>query len=219
MNSRKIVRLLMTGIGMFITLFFVQCNEPSEPNSSQISNEGLLEKAKIMLIEEDSTFIGSEGLTYMREEEKFARDVYSTLHTKWDKFVFKNITKSEQAHMNALKYLLDKYNVQDPVGTNEVGVFTNQILQQLYNELIATGSTSLIDALEVGAAIEEIDILDLEKELTITVAYADVQRVYTNLMNGSINHLKAYVFNLKNQGVVYTPQFLTQEQFDLLMKK
>ena len=48
-----------------------------------------------------------EGLLYMREEEKLARDVYLTLYDQWNINIFKNIAASEQTHTDAVKILLD----------------------------------------------------------------------------------------------------------------
>jgi hypothetical protein len=42
-------------------------------------------------------------------------------------------------------------------------VFNNAELQTLYNTLLEAGKPSLIDALKVGALVEETDILDLAK--------------------------------------------------------
>jgi len=50
-----------------------------------------------------------QGLILMREEEKLARDVYTTLGEKWDLNIFINIAGSEQTHTDAVKYLLDRY--------------------------------------------------------------------------------------------------------------
>jgi hypothetical protein len=49
----------------------------------------------------------------------------------------------------------------------------------------------LADALKVGAAIEEIDILDLQTRVAQTDD-VDIQLVYNSLMNGSSNHLQAF---------------------------
>ncbi len=52
-------------------------------------------------------------LTYMREEEKLARDVYLVLYDQWRLKIFDTISKSEQAHMDAVKTLLDRYGPPD----------------------------------------------------------------------------------------------------------
>jgi hypothetical protein len=111
--------------------------------------------------------------------------------------------------------LLTRYNLTDPAKTP--GVFTDAKLQDLYNKLVAQGKLSVGDALKVGGAIEEIDILDLQTHLTQT-DNADIQQVYTNQMNGSYNHLNAFSLTLSNQtGETYTPQYLTTEKYQSII--
>ena len=128
-------------------------------------------------------------LLYMREEEKLARDVYNAMHELWGTPIFQNIARSEQTHMDAIKLLLDRYGLTDPALAP--GQFTDPSLQALYNQLIAQGSTSLADAMNVGMLIEQTDIADLQERLAQT-DHADIQLVYTNLLNGSYNHLAAF---------------------------
>ena len=99
-----------------------------------------------------------EAILLMREEEKLARDVYNYLEVLWSARAFTNISASEQTHMDAMLALLNKYEIDDPVGDDVPGQFVNQDLQKLYDELVARGSKSLVEAYRVGAAIEEIDI-------------------------------------------------------------
>ena len=134
------------------------------------------------------------GLVFMREEEKLARDVYQVLFEKWGLTVFKNIAESEQRHMDAILYLLGKYDLTDPAIAP--GVFENNELQILYDELVAKGQLSVIDALEVGVLIEETDIEDIVFLLEQT-DNKDITQVYTNLLNGSYNHLDAFESNLQ----------------------
>lgn len=157
------------------------------------------------------------GLVFMREEEKLARDVYIYLYAQHGQKVFDSISKSEQTHTDAILSLLIKYNIPDPVGNNAEGVFVNSDLQNLYDTLIAQGSASLIDGLLVGAAIEEIDILDIQHLVDELDGNADIATVYENLLKGSRNHLRAFVNNLENQGMVYQPQYLTQEVYDAIV--
>ena len=131
-------------------------------------------------------------LVFMREEEKLARDVYLTLSEKYNVPVFKNIAKSEQIHMNAISRLLDKYNIEDPVKTNEIGVFTNPELQSLYNELVNLGSQSLEVALKVGLEIEVKDIDDLENAMQDAKDNFDILLVYSHLERGSEHHEAAF---------------------------
>jgi hypothetical protein len=126
----------------------------------------------------------------MYQEEKLARDVYIALGKKWGERVFLNIQKSEQMHMDAIKNLLTKYSLEIPVSNDDIGHFQNEELQALYNDLVAKGNLSLKDALEVGVAIEETDIADLEEKLD--GAPSDVANVYNRLLRGSYKHLSAF---------------------------
>ena len=153
------------------------------------------------------------GLARMREEEKLARDVYLTMYDKWNHIVFASIARSEQQHMDAVKILIDKYNQPDPVVGHDRGEFSDPEMQVLYDSLIAQGSESLVDALKVGATIEDLDIKDLY-ELLEQTDNSDIKTIYQNLAKGSRNHLRAYVSQLSYRNVIYDAQFLTQAQVD-----
>ena len=153
------------------------------------------------------------GLVFMREEEKLAHDVYVTLYQKWGMPVFNNIASSEATHTSAVKVLLDRYGIADPAAGKSVGQFTDPNLQKLYDQLIEQGSRSLGDALKVGAAIEEIDILDLQTRLAQTDK-TDIKLVYNNLKNASYNHLRAFVSTLQRQtGEIYSVQYLDETTY------
>jgi hypothetical protein len=152
----------------------------------------------------------------MREEEKLARDVYLALYERWEVQTFANIAGSEDTHMEAVKTLLDRYGLSDPVEGKAAGEFLNEELQALYDQLLDQGNRSLVDALKVGAAIEEIDILDLEEYIAQTDK-ADIQRVYESLMRGSRNHLRAFVSSLERQGVDYEPVYLSPEAYEEIL--
>ena len=156
------------------------------------------------------------GLIYMREEEKLARDVYINFYQQYDLRPFNFISRSESFHMQAVLYLLNKYGVEDPVGDNDIGVFTNEELQNLYNQLIEQGSVDEIEALKVGAAIEEIDILDLINHISET-DNADIQFVYSRLLMGSQHHLKAFVWNLHIRGIEYEPKYLNADLYNSII--
>lgn len=155
-----------------------------------------------------------QTLLFMREEEKLARDVYVYLDSLWGASVptFTNIAKSEATHMAAVLTLLQRYALSDPAAATGLGQFSDPRLQVLYDQLVAGGSVSLVEALKVGAAIEEIDIIDLQAALAF-VDNRDIRLVYDSLMSGSRNHLQAFVRALQQQGVVYTPQYLTPADY------
>lgn len=156
-------------------------------------------------------------LQFMREEEKLARDVYQTLYTAWRLPVFTNIASSEQTHMDSILTLLDRYDIDDPAAGNGVGEFTNPDLQALYDQLVSQGRQSLVEALRVGTAIEEIDIRDLDEAIAATT-HADIRRVYQSLKRGSENHLRAFVRTLEREtGDTFMPQYLDQATYGAII--
>lgn len=162
------------------------------------------------------TVTEAEALLFMREEEKLARDVYLTLYKQWKLPVFNTISGSEQQHTDRVKALLQTYRLADPVTNDTVGVFTNPQLAALYSQLVTAGQSSLLEALNVGAFIEETDIADLQKALAGTTR-PDIATVYGNLMRGSRNHLRAFVGQIEAQGVAYTAQALPQAEVDAII--
>ena len=158
----------------------------------------------------------ASALVFMREEEKLARDVYQLLYTQWGQKVFSNIAASEQQHMDAVALLLTRYNLPDPAAATAPGVFQDPHVQELFNALMAQGQTSLIAALTVGATIEDLDIQDLQTRIAAT-DNADIALVFNELMKGSRNHMRAFISQLTKQGVTYTPQYITQAEFDAII--
>jgi len=158
-----------------------------------------------------------DGLLFMIEEEKLAHDVYVTLGAQWDMPVFNNISNSESTHVDAVKTLLDRYELTNPTTGNDVGVFVDAQLQELYTTLVEQGSQSLADALIVGATIEDLDIVDLQTRIAQTER-SDIQLVYENLMKGSRNHLRAFTSTLSRQtGEAYEPQYLAQAEYEAIV--
>ena len=209
MNVHKSLGLML--ILLSLSFSFTHCSEGvGMDQDMEFENE----LACIDIQPQQLTEAEIEGILFMREEEKLARDVYLYLYEIFPLRPFLNISKSEQAHMDAIKYLIDKYELEDPVGDNPVGVFNNEELQEMYNELIETGSKSKEDALKVGALIEEVDIIDLQHELEVKAENEDVIRVYQNLCRASENHLRAFVRVLKFNNVEYTPVKLEEEAYN-----
>lgn len=187
-----------------------------EDGSTSVDDTVLIDILNTLPLEDLST-AESDGLVFMREEEKLAHDVYTFLFAQWGLKVFDNISGSEQTHTDAILILLDRYSIADPVGNNAEGVFVDSYLQGLYDTLVAQGSASLIDALLVGAAIEEIDIIDIQNLVDALEGNEDLALVYESLMKGSRNHLRAFVSNLEGQGEIYQPQYLSQDDYDAII--
>ncbi|GAB4366272.1 MAG: hypothetical protein Kow009_03070 [Spirochaetales bacterium] len=158
----------------------------------------------------------TEGLLYLREEEKLARDVYLYLGEKFNARAFLNIAESEETHMAYVKVLLDKYGIPDPVGSNTRGVFTNPEFTKLYKELTQQGSVSAGEAFKVGMLIEELDLADLDRVLKGT-DNADIRVMYQNLAKGSRNHLRAFNRQIERENVIYQPKYISPSLYDRIL--
>ena len=148
-------------------------------------------------------------LVFLREEEKLARDVYITLGERWGLLILANISASEQQHMDAVLQLLQAAGIPDPAAGMGVGEFTNAELGALYVELVDTGTVNSVDALFVGATIEDLDLFDLAGMAERTQD-PRILTVYESLMKGSRNHLRSFVEHLTAAGVTYQPQFIDE---------
>jgi hypothetical protein len=151
-------------------------NAPSEISSIQASSLSDIEKS---------------ALAYQYREEMVARDLYTHFSTLYEDGVFKNIAESEQNHMDSVKSLLNRYGLPVPVGYTE--------LQSTFDELKASGSTSLQSALEVGLKVEMLDIEDITKTIKMT-DNDDLKLVFANIGGASYNHLRGFSKAITSHG-------------------
>ncbi len=156
-----------------------------------------------------------DDLKFIREEEKLARDVYVFSYNKYQISVFNSISNSEQTHMDSVLSLLNKYGIPDPASP-QVGVFANQDLQLLYNSLTAQATISSIEALKVGATIEDLDINDIDDFISNTTK-TDLLSVYDNLTCGSKNHIRSFTSQLESNDATYVPQFISVEYYNTIL--
>lgn len=156
------------------------------------------------------------GLLWMREEEKLAHDIYTLALKHWGEAVFANIADSEASHKAAMLRLLQRYGLPDPAQDRPAGSFADPALQAMYDALAARTRSGALEALQVGAEIEEIDLIDILERRAQTDR-EPIQRTYDNLLAGSENHLRAFVRALAARGVIYAPRHLPQAQFDAVI--
>ena len=139
----------------------------------------------------DITAETAQMLAYMAEEEKLAHDLYVALGETYDARQFDNVARAETQHLDAVRALLERYDVDDPTTGAAAGEFTDQDLQVLYDDLLDSGLTSLAAAADAGITVEQTDIADLTDALATTDAPV-VEQVLTDLLQGSQRHLAAF---------------------------
>ncbi len=195
---KKTIYLLLTMLFLSSSFLLLSCNKDDENTETATLSD--TEKADLL---------------QLREEEKLARDVYYYAYDKYGISVFTNISNSEQAHMDAVLAILNTYRLTDPA-SSMVGVFNNTTLQSLYNDLVAKVDLSEMDALEVGATIEDLDIYDIEEFIAKTDK-TDILVMYESLMCGSRNHMRSFYSQITAGSGTYSPQYITQEVFNSII--
>ncbi|MEZ5478485.1 MAG: DUF2202 domain-containing protein [Thiolinea sp.] len=182
-------------------------------------------------------------LTFMREEEKLARDTYLTLAGMYPyQPVFNTIaTTSEQTHTDTIRDKLAQYGLPDPnPDTNNlpasIGTFVGSEWGDYFNSkfayLVSKASISELDALYVGALIEELDMHDIADCPAVMVSngypdpcglsYTDESAIfnaYNSLIDGSESHLRAYVGQIEaiiGEGN-YEAQYLSQTEVNAIL--
>ncbi len=181
--------ILKYSVILLATMILSSCSDQvtgslNSPENSELNKAELLVPGELSQEEAD-------GIIFMRQEEKVARDVYTILGQTWDLKIFENIKMAEQKHMDAVQKLIIKYNLTDPVINDEVGVFADPAFQQMFDDFVLQGQQSITEAMLVGQTIEEDDIAALESQLSF-VDNQDLIKVYSNLKTASESHLFAF---------------------------
>jgi len=134
----------------------------------------------------------------MAEEQQLAHDLYLAFAAKYGASVFGCMSSNEATQLTDTRNLLQLYAVADPTaGQPAVGTFSTVSTQQLYDKLLAQGTTS-DTALAVARAVESTRITNLNAaaaDLTPAGSAAspspDVLQLYTNLLDASRSQLLA----------------------------
>lgn len=186
---------MKTLMSVILTLQFMFCSSVSYP---QYTNE---EKA---------------GLLFTLQEEKAAFDFYTEMFNKYNQKVFENIMSAEKVHQEHVLSLLNELNIEPSGYSQNAGEFSNKEVKDIYDLLMKTGAFSFTDALLASARYEEKDISDLRK-LYSKAENEKIRSLYECLDKASQNHLRAFVKNLKREGIDFNPSILSAGEFDLII--
>ena len=141
---------------------------------------------------EDVSDIEIDLLEKQYEEEMMANELYMSFYKMYGIETFKNIADSESKHMEAVKVLLDRYDIDTPTDYDHI--------KSLYEELKAKWALSLHDALEVWISIEKVDIDDIITAIKSS-DNDDIKTVLVNIWGASYNHMRGFVKALDNNSL------------------
>ncbi|MCX4906973.1 DUF2202 domain-containing protein [Streptomyces sp. NBC_00878] len=130
-------------------------------------------------------------LARMAEEEKLAHDLYTVFAARYDARVFDRIAAAETHHLDAVRTLLDRYDVTDPTTGKATGDFADTTVQATYDRLLKQGTANVDGALKAGLTFETDDIAALTKAQSGLDA-PDVEQMYANLLAASRMHQAAF---------------------------
>ncbi|MBB3186285.1 DUF2202 domain-containing protein [Microbacter margulisiae] len=229
MKTKIEQRMMCWGLCAVNALLLMSCNQqdalktskPSYGNLIQVASDG---STTVLTNNLQAAFVATPSLSdselalllKIKEDEKLARDVYSNLSTAWSQPIFANIETAEERHLQAILTLLRFYNQPDTL-VADMGVFSTPELTQLYQTFVSNGKASLVGAYQVGIQIEEMDIKDLMDGLASN-PNTNIVTTFDNLLKASRNHLRAFYRQLSNLGIVYVPQYLSQEEYDSIVQ-
>ncbi|MDX2506036.1 MAG: DUF2202 domain-containing protein [Gammaproteobacteria bacterium] len=236
----------MKPICKLTTAIIISFSLPALLTSNALAANQPKEQGRVVQETDDDTPLDkneASHLTFMREEEKLARDIYLNFANMYpEQIVFAKIaTESEQTHTDVMRDKLTQYNLPDPnPATNDLpdslGVFTGEewgwYFTEKYTALTALGSESELQSLYAGALIEELDMHDITDcpEVMVDAGYNDpcglhytdevgLINSYRSLIDGSESHLRSYVGQIEAVIGVgnYEAQYLSQAEVDAIL--
>lgn len=148
------------------------------------------------------------AILFAREEAKMARDISTLLSERWGTQIFRNLYANSQNNFEMLGCLIDKYRLHDPAFATP-GVFNNEILQSMYNNLSAQGLNSHSDALRVSALVQEFGLYDLTNRGK-QADNADIRVVFGSVMLDTRNNLREISQVMNGAGITYVSSYINQ---------
>jgi len=149
-------------------------------------------------------------------DELAARDLYAALDAQTTRPVFKNIGRAEVHHRDTIASLLTSAGHGMP-SEPEAGAYEDPEILQVYNDLLAQGQKGELEAFKAGAAFEELDISELERELAREELSDAERQVLTALRDASVRHLTAFRRQITRLGETPEPTHLSAERIDELL--
>jgi len=214
--SQRLLILACAGLLVFVAGVADAHGRPPQRGAASDCQQALIDRFEYL---GTNTLDGGtiKDILLLREEEKLARDVYTTFSWWHDLSVFANIARTEQQHMNVVALLLDRYGLEDPAEGKGIVEFTDDWVQGVFDSLVGEEPNSLVDALWSGAFIEDVDIYHHEHILEGS-DYDDISLIVQNMVAGSRNRMRSFFGALEVRDETYLPtDWITQDKLDEIL--
>lgn len=227
------MRTLGTAVSLVLAALLSGCASPPAANSGSGSRQAAtgaeprLEPAVLDSVEAGATPVQAtpdstepppkkdpalaSQYAQLYDAERVAAEVFDELATKWGGRPFTKIAEAERTHTDAVATLVVRNGGTPPAGL-EPGKYEAIEIQALYDAMLKRGLESLPAAMDTGAEIEEMSVRDLLVWLG-TETDPQAKKILEQLLEGSANHLKAFLRARKALGMpAYETKYLTAEQ-------
>lgn len=223
MKSKFFNSLMYSGALLLAMTACTKNNDASDSESTSslkiinVSSEGITtyNVSNLCTVYDSTAVLTADQIEFLyavREDEKIGKDFYAAMLAKFPaERQFIRFSQSEINHIAAIENLLNYYEIQYPVLGNP-GVFADSARQAKYIAMIAAATDSMA-AYQVAAALEEENYVAYREVAKDTSNY-NVHVIMKHLAIASENHLRALVHRITLMGGTYTPQLLTQSEFD-----
>jgi len=214
-KPRPKVRLLLLGLVATILValiavatFFVRESQEQTGIERLQSEVSEIPVGPLTLDEVNSVFFTLEG-------QKLQRDYQAGMAELWDNAVFREASENASLRMEAVALLLPRFGLAPPSDVR--GVFRDPHLAELYAQFSEYGSASEAGAIEMGAELSELNILDLQTHLDAATK-EDMRLVYWHVLEASGVQLWASARAVERfGGASYEPRFLSALSFGQIM--
>ncbi|MEX2607601.1 MAG: DUF2202 domain-containing protein [Kiritimatiellia bacterium] len=149
-------------------------------------------------------------------DELAARDLYAELDQQTQRPVFQNIGLAEVHHRELIVGLLKMGGVDIPEEL-KAGTYGDPEIDKVYAELLALGRQGELDAFRAGAAFEELDITELEREMAREDLSDPERQLLTALRDASVRHLQAFRRQIVRLGGTPERTHLSEERLKALL--
>jgi len=182
-KKTKIVSLIASGViglalgGVIISSMFQPVNAAYGANRMNTQNNSAYGTGYVTVAPVADVTSLKAALTVLIEDEYKARAEYAALVEKFGEVTpFVNLIQAETSHINALANQFTTYGLEVPVDNGSK---------------FAVVPATLAEAYAIGIQAETSNIALYENYLKQDFP-ANIERVFTNLMNASVNHLATF---------------------------
>ena len=176
-KSKSITTWIISGLVLMTTLMVVYTLSATYPVKSEEQATIQTEGYGALGAFDDKELTIDDMLNYAVQDEYLAHSEYVAIMDKFDvDRPYSNIAKSELTHLDLLKELYDTRNVEFPTDQSS----SHLIIPETLLSAAETGVVAEINNIAMYELFLEYDLPD------------DVRDVFEALMNGSVNHLRAF---------------------------